>query len=78
METVRIALWIPVSAMEGLAHQAQVEGIPMGTLAGRRLAEAVLSLHPRQGLSLREVITLHAATGLDEEGRPCFIVTVPH
>ena len=50
----------------------------MGMLAGRLLAEAILSLPPRQGLSPREVITQHAATGLDEEGQPCFTITVPH
>ncbi|WCE92897.1 hypothetical protein AAE485_13975 [Acidithiobacillus ferriphilus] len=25
-----------------------------------------------------EFITLHAATGLDEEGQPCFTITLPH
>ena len=77
VETVRIALWIPVSAMEDLAHQAQVEGIPIGTLAGRRLAEALLSFPLNPQLSAGEVLTLHAATGLDEEGQPCFTVILP-
>ena len=42
----------------------------MGTLAGRLLAEAILSLPLRQGLSPREAITLHAATGLDDSALP--------
>lgn len=77
-ETVRIEVWIPECAMEGLAHQARVEGIPAGTLAGRLLAEAILSLPLAPRASRGEVITLHAATGLDERGRPCFTVTLPH
>jgi len=62
---VRIVVWMPVSAMEGLAHQAQVEGIPKETLAGRRLAEAVLSFLLDPVLPAGEVLTLHAAAGLD-------------
>ena len=77
-ETVRIAVWIPVSAMEGLARHAQAEGIPAGTLAGRRLAEVLLSFLLDPSLSVGEVLTLHAAAGLDGKERPCFTVTVPH
>ena len=78
-EKVRIVVWIPVSAMEGLAHQAQVEGIPMGTLAGRRLAEAILSfLLFGPGAPSRGVLTLHAAAGLDQKGDLCFTVRVLH
>jgi hypothetical protein len=60
METVLIEVWIAESTMVNLVRYAQAEGISAGTLAGRRLAEAFLSLPLRQGLSSEEVITLYA------------------
>ncbi|ACH84327.1 hypothetical protein F6A13_11130 [Acidithiobacillus sp. 'AMD consortium'] len=62
--------------MKSFTRHAQTEGISPGTLAGRLLAEAVLALPPRQGLSSGEIITLHAAIGLDKGDRPRFTVTL--
>ncbi|MBU2858656.1 hypothetical protein HF289_17935 [Acidithiobacillus ferrooxidans] len=46
--------------MASLVRHAKAEGISAGTLAGRRLADAILSFPLRQGLSSEDVITLHA------------------